>query len=307
MCNVSEMHIKLRHLEVFNALFEAGSVSRAAVRLNLTQPAVSVALSNLEAELGFRLFHRSKGFFEPTGKAMLLQDEFEQGLLAISRIEQRAAAIKSGATGGVSIATNGTLAVNFLPRTIASFQKKNPGINVELRVGSSRRIASWVSERQIDIGFIDTPVPVAGLNAELYAMECVCIMRKDDPLCVHKVIHPKTLSGRSVIAIMGDHYVDRQLNQLLSKSNTSVTRNLSSYYFAIARNMVSESGNLAIIDPINGKIDLSDGVTWRPFHPRVDHELAMLTSSDQPLGQAARDIHEEIQAQLNSITQLTKN
>ena len=307
MCNIIKMHIKLRHLEVFNALFEAGSVSRAAERLNLTQPAVSVALSNLEAELGFRLFHRAKGFFEPTGEAMLLQSEFEQGLLAVSRIEQRATAIKSGATGGVSIATNGAMAVNFLPKTIASFQRKNPGINVELRVGSSRRTASWVSERQIDIGFIDTPVPVAGLNAELFTMECVCIMRNDDPLCAQKVIHPETLSGRSVIAITGDHYVDRQLDQLLSTSNTRVTRNLSSYYFAIARNMVAESGNLAIVDPINGKIDLSDSVTWRPFHPRVDHELAIITSSDQPLGQAARDIHEEIQTQLRSVSQLTKN
>ncbi len=301
------MHIKLRHLEVFNALFKAGSVSRAAERLNLTQPAVSVALSNLEAELGFRLFHRSKGFFEPTGEAMLLQSEFEHGLLAISRIGQRATAIKSGATGRVNIATNGTVAVNFLPKTIASFQRQNPGINVELRVGSSRRIASWVSDRQIDIGFIDTPVPVAGLKAELFAMECVCIMRKDDPLCVHKVIHPETLSGRSVIAIMGDHYVDRQLNQLLSRNNISITRNLSSYYFAIARNMVSESGNLAIIDPINGKIDLSDGVTWRPFQPKVEHELAMITSRDQPLGQAARDMHETIQAQLRSVSQPIKN
>lgn len=301
------MHIKLRHLEVFNALFEAGSVSRAAKRLNLTQPAVSIALSNLETELGFRLFHRAKGFFEPTGEAMLLQGEFEQGLLAFSRIEQRATAIQSGAAGGVSIATNGAMATNFLPKTIASFQRNNPGINIELRVHSSRRIATWVGDRQVDIGLIDTPVPVAGLKAELFTMECVCIMRNDDPLCVQKVIHPETLSGRSVIAITGDHYVDRQLDQLLSKSNTRVTRNLSSYYFAIARNMVSESGNLAIVDPINGKIDLSDGVTWRPFHPKVDHELAMITSSDQPLGQAARDIHEKIQAQLKDVTRPTEN
>lgn len=296
------MNIKHRHVEVFNALFEAGSVSRAAKRLNLTQPAVSVALSNLEEELGFRLFHRAKGFFEPTGEAMLLQDEFEQGLLAFSRIKQRADAILSGATGGVSVATNGAMAINFLPRTIAGFQRKHPGIHVEMRVHSSRRIATWVSDHQIDIGLIDTPVPVADLNAELFAMECVCIMREDDPLSAHDVIEPKTLSGRSVIAITGDHYVDRQLDQLLSSSNTVVTRDLSSYYFAIARNMVAESGNIAIIDPINGKIDLSDGVAWRPFKPRIDHELAVITSSSQPLGQTVRDFYDQIHVELMAIT-----
>ena len=56
------MRIKVRHLEVFNTVFEAGSVSRAAERLNLTQPAVSIALKNMEEVLGFLLFHRERGF-----------------------------------------------------------------------------------------------------------------------------------------------------------------------------------------------------------------------------------------------------
>ncbi|NDA08811.1 MAG: LysR family transcriptional regulator, partial [Alphaproteobacteria bacterium] len=48
--------MKMRHFEVFDALFDAGSVSRAAQRLNISQPAVSLALANMEKELGFQLF-----------------------------------------------------------------------------------------------------------------------------------------------------------------------------------------------------------------------------------------------------------
>jgi len=90
------MHIKLRHLEVFNALFEAGSVSRAAERLNLSQPAVSIALSNLEDQTGFRLFHRDRGFFAPTNEALLLRDEVQQGITALARVDKRAEEIRSG-------------------------------------------------------------------------------------------------------------------------------------------------------------------------------------------------------------------
>ncbi|MCE8514278.1 LysR family transcriptional regulator [Ruegeria pomeroyi] len=57
------MHLKLRHLEVFHALMEKSSVSKAADRLHLTQPAISIALSRLEDMLGFPLFHRSKVLF----------------------------------------------------------------------------------------------------------------------------------------------------------------------------------------------------------------------------------------------------
>ncbi len=94
------MSLKIRHLEVFNALFEAGSVSQAAQRLNLTQPAVSIALSNLEEELGFRLFHRNRGFFAPTGEAAQLRGEITLGLMALARVDRRADEIRQGWAGG---------------------------------------------------------------------------------------------------------------------------------------------------------------------------------------------------------------
>lgn len=280
--------MKTRHLEVFDALIEAGSVSRAAERLNLTQPAVSIALGKLESDLGFKLFHREKGFFAPTKEALQLSGEVSQGLLAFSRIEQRADEIRTGSTGSISIATNGTLAVNFLPKIIVDFQRQNPGIKIDVIMHSSRRIASWISGRQIDIGFIDTPVPVAGLHAKLFKLECVCIMHEDDPLCRKKVITATDLKGRSVVHITGDHMVDRQLDALVSKANVEISRNVSAYYFAIVRNIVSQGKDIAIIDPINGTANLSDGVTWRAFKPAVFHETAMITSGTQTLSLPGR-------------------
>ena len=281
------MRIKLRHMEVLGALMEAGSVSRAAVRLNLSQPAVSIALSNLEEEVGFRLFHRDRGFFAPTNEATLLHEEVQQGLASVARIEQRALEIRSGTAGGISVATNGAMSINFLPRAIADFQSAHPGTFIELRVHSSRRIASWVSSRQIDIGLIDAPVPVAGLTTRMIRMECVCILHRDDPLAARKVITPGDLDGRQMVAITGDHAVDRQMEALMAQSDSRLDYATSAYFYAIARNMVAAGRFVSVIDPVNGKADLDDGVVWRPFRPQVVHELAMITARDRPLGLAA--------------------
>lgn len=292
------MRVKLRHLEVFSALFDAGSVSRAAQRLHLSQPAVSVALNNLEAELGFRLFHRDRGFFAPTTEAVLLHDDIRHGIATLARIEQRATEIRSGATGGVTIATNGAMSYNFLPRVIAAFQADYPGAHVEVRVHSSRRIASWVGSRQIDIGLIDAPVPVAGLDARSFAMECVCILREDDPLCAQDVLHPASLQGRAVIGITGDHSVDRQLQALMSQAEVALQHSATCYFYAIARNLVAAGGGLSIIDPVNGKVPLGDGVTWRPFAPKIVHDLVMITHRGPPLGLAAARFHDLLHAAL---------
>ena len=294
------MPLKLRHLEVFNALIEAGSVSRAAERLNLTQPAVSIALSNFEAELGFRLFHRERGFFAPTNEAMILHDEVVQGLRAISLVEQRAEGILSGQTGGASIATNGVLAFNFLPSLLASFHAENPNISVEVKVHSSRQIATWVASHQIDIGLIDLPVPVAGLDAEIFEFECVCALHKNDPLADLDVIRPQSLAGRSVISITGDHLIDHQLDTLLAETNTLITRNASAYYFAIARNLIAVGNYVAILDPINGKVDLHDDVIWRPFVPHIKNQISVITAKGQPLGKAAVEIQTRIRKALQA-------
>ncbi|MCR9112991.1 MAG: LysR substrate-binding domain-containing protein [Rhodobacteraceae bacterium] len=292
------MRVKLRHLEVFNALFEAGSVSRAAERLSLSQPAVSVALSKLEAELGFRLFHRDRGFFAPTNEAVLLQDEIRQGISALARVEQRAKELRAGEAGGISVATNGAMSVNFLPDLAAEFQRDYPGTYVELRVHSSRRIASWVGSRQIDIGLIDAPVPVAGLEAQLYEMECVCIMRREDPLAGLSVVRPDDLRHRQVIAITGDHPVDRQLESHMAKADAPLSHCGSSYFYAIARKMVAAGTAVSVIDPVNGKAELGDGVVWRPFKPAIHHELAMILHRGHPLGIAAARFRDRVKAAL---------
>jgi len=293
------MRLKLRHLEVFNALFEAGSVSRAAARLNLSQPAVSVALGNLESELGFRLFHRDRGFFAPTNEALLLRDEVQQGITALARVEQRAGEIREGGLGSIIVATNGAMAYNLVPNVMAAFQRDHPDTFVELRVHSSRRVAAWVGSRQIDIGLIDAPVPAAGIEARLYQMACVVIMREDDPLAALEVITPADMAGRPCIAVTGDHQVDRQLAHLLAQAETRVQYRASSYFYAIARNLVAAGNGIAVIDPVNGHAPQGDGVVARPFHPVVVHDLAMITAKGQPMGIAAARFHARLSAALS--------
>jgi DNA-binding transcriptional LysR family regulator len=297
------MHIKQRHLEVFDAVIASGSISRAAAQLNLSQPAVSIALANLEESIGFKLFQRDRGFVAPTREAFLLQDEMAQGLLALSRVSQ----LRAGSTGSIRIATNGAMAVHFLPPLIAAYQRDHSDVNIDILVRSSRQVADWVSSRQIDIGLIDTPVPVAGLNAKLFNLTCVCVMHQNDPLAVKQTITPVDLAGRSVVAITGQHMVDRQLDSLLAATNVNVERHISSYFFAIARNIAAAGNALAIIDPTNGKANLNDGVIWRPFVPRIHHELAIITPSDQPLGQAAAGLYGLITQSLKPLTDASHN
>lgn len=292
------MHLKLRHLEVFSALMEAGSVSHAAQRLNVTQPAVSVALARLEAEFGFRLFHRSKGFFAPTEEAYLLHAEAEHGLHAVQRVGRRAAEIRAGASGTLSLASNGAAAINLLPRLIAGFQAERPGVTIDLKLLGSRQIATLVAGRQVDIGLIDAPVPVAGLTAEIFRLPCVCILRADDPLAAEPVVRPEMLAGYPVVALSGEHRIDRELDGLLAAADVRVERRVAAALFAIARNLVAAGAGVALVDCLNGRMKLGDGVVWRRFEPELQFELALVMAQGRELPPSGRAFLDRLRAAL---------
>ena len=176
--------------------------------LTLTRPAVSIALSKFEQDLGFQLFHRSKGYFEPTDEAQLLHHETEQGLLSIERIKTRAMQIRGGGVGVINISSNGACAINLLPWVIADFQKVHTGVRIDLLVRSSRKIASWVAGRQSDIGLIDAPGSIPGLTTEIIRSRCVVVLPQDHPLAQETVLYPHHLQDQSIIAITGDHSID---------------------------------------------------------------------------------------------------
>ncbi|MGP1664572.1 MAG: LysR family transcriptional regulator, partial [Rhodanobacter sp.] len=94
-------HIKT--LEAFREIIQLGSVTAAARHLGLSQPAVSRLLAQFEADLGFKLFHRSKGRLVPTSQALLLFEEVDLALQGIERISVLAGDIRQTNVGQLRV------------------------------------------------------------------------------------------------------------------------------------------------------------------------------------------------------------
>lgn len=89
---------------------------------------------------------------------------------------------------------------------------------------------------------------------------CLCDASRR-PACKKDVIYPNDLAERYIASITGQHTVDRQLDAYLANAGVTVERYMSSYFFAIARNIIAAGNKIFIVDPANGKANLNDGVT----------------------------------------------
>ncbi len=273
------MYLKLRHLEVFHAVMEEGSVTKAAEALNLSQPAISTALSRLEAMLGYPLFHRSKGHFTPRPEAFLLHADAELSLMAVEQFAARARLIGQGRAGLVRVGSIGAVAMGPLPELVSAFTKDNPLVEIDLQVRSSNRISYLVGNGQLDIGLIEAPAAAAAISSVEISLPCVCIFHESSDLARCAVVTPEDLAGQKMIGIQNGHQVDRQLIDVCSQAGESLQVAVRGFFFAVVRRMVASAGGVAIVDALNGVPQLGDGVMWRPFAPQIDYRVALITKA----------------------------
>ena len=298
------MHIKLRHIEVFNAVMEEGSISKAAKRLNLSQPAVSIALSNFEERIGYSLFHRSKGHFSPRPEAFALKADAELSVMAIERFGNKAALIAKGGTGYIRVGSIGAPAFSILPGLMSSFASENPLVEVDLQVRSSARVAYLVGNAQLDLGLIEAPVAAPNIISQTFEVPCFCIMRETSELADKQFIEPGDLVGQRLIGIDPGNHVERALQAACADAGVELNIAMRGFFFAIVRRMVAEGDAIAVVDALNGVSSLSDGVVARPFHPVIHHRLALITNSGSDLSGPAAQLSAMIADSLGEVSKV---
>ena len=144
-----------RQLAAFCAVVERESFSQAAVRLGVTQPAVSQQVRALEKRVGQQLLDRSGRRVVPTEAGLRLY-EGAQRLLALEEqlLEQVAAEDAGALRGRLEIGASTGPGANVVSLLLCEFQQRNPDVNVALSVQDTRRIVEQVAARELELGVV---------------------------------------------------------------------------------------------------------------------------------------------------------
>jgi len=161
--------------EVFQTVVEFGSLTKAAVSLNLTQSGVSHAINSLETELGFSLLTRDRGGVTLTSNGELILQYIRETLQCNNRLMQKVAEINGLEIGTVRIGTFTTVSSQWLPSIIKEFKHQHPSIEIKLAEGDYDDINGWISKGTVDFGFVSLPV--------IQSFEFIPL-KKDKMLCI---------------------------------------------------------------------------------------------------------------------------
>jgi DNA-binding transcriptional LysR family regulator len=163
--------LTLRRLRYLSALAREGHFTRAAERLHISQPALTVEIRRLEEELGLQLFIRSRTGTRPTEAGARLVMRAESLLESADRLVEEARDIATGAVGHVRIGFVQTMVHRPLPATVRSLADTHPGIRVELvELGTGAQLEA-LHRGHIDIACGHAPSPDPADDSRLLLTE----------------------------------------------------------------------------------------------------------------------------------------
>lgn len=146
----------LRQLRYFLTVAQEGSFSRAAASLHMTQPPLSLAVSQLEKEMGIRLLERHSHGVRTTAAGEYLVEAGAQLLQRTARIEQHLLDLGRGIRGRLRVAAVPTFSWTYLPPLLQKYAQIAANVEVELSDPAPQDVLSLVASGIADIGFVAT-------------------------------------------------------------------------------------------------------------------------------------------------------
>lgn len=192
--------IELRHLRYFIAVAEELHFGRAAERLHMAQPPLSQQIRQLEDELGFTLFYRTKRVVKLTEAGQIFLDEIRPLFRQLDRAIQRGQLASRGEVGQLVIGFVSSSMYNVLPRILQTFRNQVPGVTLTLAELTTDQQIQQLSDGEIDVGLMRPPVDNPQFDTLLLLQESLMVaLPAAHPLASQTTLALNTLAAEPFI------------------------------------------------------------------------------------------------------------
>ncbi len=192
--------IELRHLRYFIAVAEELHFGRAAARLHMAQPPLSQQIRQLEEELGFQLFHRTKRSVQLTEAGAVFLAECQRIVQQLEQAVQLGQQVSRGERGQLVLGFVSSAAYSVLPTLLQTFRAAAPEVSLELHELTTNQQVQWLRDRRMDVGLVRPPIDEPDFCLmPLFEEPLVVALPQPHPLAQQPVVSLQDLAGKPFI------------------------------------------------------------------------------------------------------------
>ena len=263
--------MELRHLRYFSVLAEELHFGRAARRLSISQPPLSVAIRQLEESVGARLFERNSKEVRLTHAGEALRISARRLLQQAQEAATEARDVATGSAGRLRIGFVGAMLYRGLPQALRTFQARHPAVRITLNeLNSGVQIAELMHDR-LDLGFVHTRRMPSELQHRLLLSEpFVCCLPSGHALARKRVLAPADLRDQPFVLFSREaspDYHERILSICADAGFHPEVRHEVRHWLAVV-SLVSQGMGVALV-PQAMRHSALRGAVFRPLDRAV--------------------------------------
>lgn len=277
----------LKEMRALHHVVQLGTVTAAAGRMGLSQPAVSRLLSSLESKLSQPLFERQGRTLVPTRSALDFYAASTRVFEAIENMRSNPDVAQN--VEQLRVAVPPTFAQGFIQEAAARFLQTNTNVNVQIDVRSSPAIFEVISDGTVDIGITDATIRHEAVrDTPFRRSSSVCFMPKGHPLTLMDEVEFEGVTDIDIVGLPKRHGTRIHVDSLLSKADVNVRLVVETSTAASAVSFVKTTGAVAFLSPFPVASDLPDEVTFRPLRGGLKYTTRFIYSARVGLKPLAR-------------------
>jgi DNA-binding transcriptional LysR family regulator len=280
----------LRQLRYFLEIARERSFTRAATRLFVSQPALSKQMSDLESELGTKLFVRHARSIELTEAGMLLKRRAEDILELADQVKTEFSDSSAGLTGNIRIGAGESRSIRYLAEACAEFHRLHPQVRLHLTSGNAEQLVTELDQGLLDLALVYMPgspefyESIALPEAEVWGI----LMPGDAPLAEKAAVTREDLLGIPLIASREGLRLDFRdwFGEGVDRLNIALDFDLGDNAIRMMRAGV---GYLLAFDGLTG-LEEGSGIVFRPLKPALTAQPYVIWRRGRTLGRACREL-----------------
>lgn len=283
--------LSLDRLQAFCYVVDLGSFSAAAERLDLSQPAISLQIRELEKQVGVRLIERVGRRAAPTAAG-------EELLGHARRIDAAAAAAldamsrhAKGTIGRIRLGTGDTACIYFLPPVLRALRSKFPSLDIVVSTGNSPDILKSIEDNTIDLGLVTLPAPGRMFDIQPVLDDEFVAITSRGAVALPERVTPSDLAKLPIVLYEPGANTRQLIDQWAIRAGVALKPVMELGSVEAIKELVGAGLGCSILP---GLSLLTTGARRRtlirPLHPRLSRKLAIVMRRDKPLQKGLREV-----------------
>jgi DNA-binding transcriptional LysR family regulator len=283
--------MEIRALEYFVAVAEERHFTRAAAKVHVSQSGLSATIRSLESELHEPLFERTTRRVQLTSAGEALMPEARRALAAIRAGADAVRAVHGLQHGNVSLGVMQQMTLIDLPRTLARYNRRYPGVDIRLRHAPARTLQQMVISGELDVALtsLSGTVDPRLASTVLLRTPLVLVCHEDDPLATRRTIAASDLVKRRLVGFPEGWAMHSLTEQFLQRTGTNLDVHFEVNDTATALDLIEAGLGVALIAEA-----LATGrraLRIVPLRGRViEWVISAVAAAPEPTNPAAREL-----------------